>query len=179
MSQKRKLELQNFCGILGVVRSAQVVAAALRVINVSHQYSFHHSFHSMLMPRTDAFLAVILWSGVVFSLFHFSLGIICMTLLYIWCTSLTLSAPNCLKQTLPCSNSGDSIFMLQDIWNIFIIHGQTVQISGETARYELTHLNLHCLQKVQHCLWRCMSKTIILSAINFTQMSFFHFLYDR
>ena len=27
-----------------------------------------------------------------------------------------------------------------------------MQISGETARYELTHLNLHCLQKAQYCL---------------------------
>ena len=25
-------------------------------------------------------------------------------------------------------------------------------ISGETARYELTHLNLYCLQKAQYCL---------------------------
>ena len=34
-----------------------------------------------------------------------------------------------------------------------------MQISGETARYELTHLNLHCLQKAQYCLWRWKSKT--------------------
>ena len=68
--------------------------------------------------------------------------------------NLTLSAPNCLKQTLPCSNSDDSIVMLQDFLNIFITHSQTMQISGETARYELTHLNLHCLPTAQYCLWR-------------------------
>ena len=27
-----------------------------------------------------------------------------------------------------------------------------MQISGETARYELTHLNLYCLHKAQYCL---------------------------
>ena len=29
---------------------------------------------------------------------------------------------------------------------------QTMLISGETVRYELTHLNQYCLQKAQYCL---------------------------
>ena len=66
---------------------------------------------------------------------------------------LTLSAPDCLKQTLPCSKSGVSIFHVKKVWIILITKRQTTLIKGETARYELTHLNLYCLQKPQLCLW--------------------------
>ena len=57
--------------------------------------------------------------------------------------SLTLSAPNCLKQTRPCSKSG--IFISHVIKDYFGNKRQTMLISGETALYELTHLNQYCL----------------------------------
>ena len=40
------------------------------------------------------------------------------------------------------------------VWTILITKRRTMLISGETDRYELTHLNQYCLQKPQYCLWR-------------------------
>ena len=87
----------------------------------------------------------------------------CITIDIMWQTeellnlshfSLTLSAPNCLKQTLPCSKSGVSISHVIEVGTILITKRQTMLISGETACYELTHLNQYCLQTAQFCLWR-------------------------
>ena len=42
-------------------------------------------------------------------------------------------------------------------WNILITKRQTIPTSSETARYELIHLNMHCLPQSLSCYWRWKS----------------------